>query len=116
MMLALPASMWVSVTMASDCQLPVDTFHSQHMQMDDEDMHKYMHNQIPSQNSNDHENCDCGCDGGRDCSISGCSVSAVINTTDIHLQHTSQSLFASVKTLTILVDAGPLFRPPISLS
>ena len=116
MMLALPVSMWASVTMASDCQSPHNTPNSQHMQMEGEDVHKHMHDQIPSQNSNGHENCNCGCDSGLDCSVSGCSVSAVASTIGIHLQYTSQFLYASVKTLNILVDAGPLFRPPISLS
>jgi len=114
MILALPISIWASVSMASHCQSSDDTSHS--MQMNDGDMHAHMHDQISSQNSNNNSNCVCGCDGGQDCSVSGCSVSVLSNTTGINPLYTSQSVYPSVKALAILVDSSCLFRPPISLS
>ncbi|MGI9227784.1 MAG: hypothetical protein ACR2PU_03230 [Gammaproteobacteria bacterium] len=105
MILALPISMWASVSMASHCQSSDDTSHSEHM-----------HDQMSSQDSNDHANCDCGCDGGLDCSVSGCSASVISNSIEFDLRYLTQSVFLQAQTRVEPSDPNLLFRPPISLS
>jgi len=116
MVLALPISMWASVSMASHCQSSDDTSHSKHMQMNDDETHEHMHDQMSSQDSNGHENCDCGCDGGLDCSISGCSVSVISNSIGFDLRHLTQSIIQQAQIFVEPSDPNLLFRPPISLS
>lgn len=115
-MLALPISMWANVSMASHCQSSDDTLHSMHMQMNDDDMRVHMHDQIPSNDINDHSKCDCGCDGGVDCSVSGCSVSALSNSFGFDLRYLTQTIFQQAQARAELSDPNLLFRPPISLS
>lgn len=113
MLVALPISMWASVTMASHCQSSDDTSHAMHM--NDEDMHEHMHGQPPLQNndSSDHSNCDCGCDGSLDCSVSGCSASVISNTVKFDLKHLTQSTFQQLQVWAEPSDPNLLFRPPI---
>ncbi len=124
MMLALPISMWASISMASHCQSSDDTSHSMHMQMDDGDMpvnmqehtHEHNHDKMSSQDSNDHANCDCGCDGSTDCSVSGCSASVISNLTGFEVKHLTQSRYQQTQRHADPADPNLLFRPPISLS
>ncbi len=113
MILVFPVSMWASVSMSSHCQSSDDTSHSEHMQMDDGDTHNHMHDQTPSQDSNDHADCDCGCDGTLDCSVSGCSASVISNTLKFDIQYLTQSTFQQSQVQTEPSEPSPLFRPPI---
>ncbi len=113
MILVFPVSMWASVSMSSHCQSSDDTSHSEHMQMDDGDTHNHMHDQTPSQDSNDHTDCDCGCDGTLDCSVSGCSASVISNTLKFDIQYLTQSTFQQSQVQTEPSEPTPLFRPPI---
>lgn len=122
MMLALPFSMWASVSMASHCQSSDDTSHSIHMQMDEGDQliaehaQQHDHSKMLSQDANDHENCDCGCDGSADCSVSGCSASVISNLIGFEVKHLSQSRFQSTQVHADPADPNLLLRPPIALS
>ena len=113
MILVFPISMWASVSMSSHCQSSDDTSHSEHMKMNDDDSLNHMHDQAPSQDSNEHADCDCGCDGSLDCSVSGCSASVISNTIKFDIQHLDQSTFQQFKVQTEPSEPNPLFRPPI---
>ena len=112
MLLALPLSMWASVTMASHCQSSDDTSHVMHM---NDEMHAHMHDQVPLQNDNssDQSKCDCGCSGSLDCSMSGCSASIITTTVKIDLRHLSKSTFQQIQVRAEPSDPNLLFRPPI---
>ena len=120
MMLALLISMWASVSMASHCQSSDDTSHSMHMQMNDVDENQHTpehnHGNMLAQDSNDHANCDCGCDGSTDCSVSGCSASVISNLIGFEIKHLTQSRFQQIQIQTDPADPNLLFRPPIALS
>ena len=113
MMLSLPISMWTNVSMASHCQPSDDTSHDMHM--NDDGLHEHMHDQIPSQDNDksNHSNCDCGCDGSLDCSVSGCSASIISNTIKFDLRHLTQSMFQQIQARAEPSDPNLLFRPPI---
>lgn len=113
MLLALPVSMWASVTMASHCQSSDDRSHAMHIS--DDGMHEHMHDQTLSQDEDksDHSNCDCGCNGSIDCSISGCSASIISNTINFDLRHISKSTFQPIQVRAEPSDPNILFRPPI---
>jgi len=113
MLLVFPISMWASASMSSHCQSSDNTSHSEHMQMDDGDTHKHMQDQTPSQDSNEHADCDCGCDGSLDCSVSGCSASVISNMIKFDTQYLTQSTFQQFKVRTGPSEPNLLFRPPI---
>ena len=113
MLLALPFSMWASVTMASHCQTSENTSHVMHM---NDDVHEHMHDQVPSDESSDHSNCDCGCSGSLDCSISSCSASIITTMINFDLSHISKSTFQQIQVRTQPSDPSLLFRPPIFTS
>ena len=111
-MLALPLSMCASITMSSHCQPSDDTSHDMHV---DDDMHAHMHNEILSKDkdSSDHSNCDCGCDGSLDCSVSGCSASVISSSMRFDLQYLTQSTSQQIQIRAEPPDPNLLFRPPI---
>jgi len=113
MVLVLPISMWASFSMASHCQSSDDTSHAMHL--NDDGMHEHMHDQAPSQDddTSDHSNCDCGCGGSLDCSVSGCSASVTSNTIKFDLKHLTQSTFQQIQARAEPSDPNLLFRPPI---
>jgi len=116
MLLVFPISMWASASMSSHCQSSDNTSHSEHMQMDDGDTHKHMQDQTPSQDSNEHADCDCGCDGSLDCSVSGCSASVISTTIKFDIQYSTQSTYQPPKVRTKPSEPNLLFRPPILTS
>ncbi len=113
MLLALPISMWASVTMASHCQSSDDTSHA--MYMNDDGMHEHMHDYTPPQEdeNNDHSNCDCGCSGSLDCSVSGCSASLITTSIKFDLRLSSKSTYQEIQVRAEPSDPNLLFRPPI---
>ena len=113
LLLAFPISLWASVTMASHCQSSDDTSHAMHM--NDDGVHEHMHDQVPAHDddSSDHSNCDCGCSGSLDCSISGCSASIITSTIKFDLRHLSKSTFQQTQVWAEPSDPTLLFRPPI---
>ena len=111
MILALPISMWASMSMASHCQNTDTSSHSM-----DGNGPMLAHDQMPSPDSNNQSDCDCECDDNLNCSVSGCSVTALINETTIDLRHSTHSVYQRIQSLSDPSEPDPLFRPPISLS
>ena len=113
LILALPISLWTSVTMASHCQSSDDTSHAMHM--NDDDLHEHLHDQVHLQDdtTSDHSSCECGCNGSFDCSISGCSASIITSTIKFDLKHLSKSIFQQIQVRAEPSDPNLLFRPPI---
>ena len=119
MMLTLPISMWASVSMATHCQSSDDTSHSQHTQMVDrmsENKQEHNHESMFAQDSSEHKNCDCGCDGSTDCTVSGCSASFISNSMEFDVNYLTQSRFQQTQILAVPVNPNLLFRPPIIFS
>ena len=112
MLLALPISMWAGVTMVSHCQSSDDTSHMMHM--NDHDMQEHLHDQAPAHDdTNDHSNCDCGCNGSLDCSISGCSASIITTAIKFDHRYLSKSTFHQIQVRVGPSDPNLLYRPPI---
>lgn len=115
MILALPVSMWTSVSMASHCQTSNDTSSSTHAQMD-HSQHMQMQGQTISQDASDHGDCECGCNGEINCSVSGCSVTALSSSVEINTVNSTQPFVQAVATLVIPQYSNLLLRPPIAFS
>jgi hypothetical protein len=81
--------------------------HSQHMQMQD---------QTASQDADDHEDCECGCNGEINCSVSGCSATVLSSSVEISTINLTQSMLKTVAALAAPQYPNLLFRPPITLS
>jgi hypothetical protein len=113
MILALPISLWASVAMASHCQMPDTSSHSSHMQMDDSDSMQ-SHDQMQSSESNDQSNCECN--DNMDCSVSGCSSTALLNGISIDSNHSTTPVYQRIQAQAEPADPDLLFRPPISIS
>lgn len=109
----MPISMWVSVTMASHCQTANNTSingqmdHSQHLQMQD---------QLNDQNVDNQTDCECGCNGEMNCSVSGCYAAAITNFVGTPLINALQLVYIGEATLAFPNLPNLLFRPPIYLS
>ena len=117
LMVVIPTSNVASVLVASQCHTPDNRLHSIHTQMnDDGSMHEHFHDQMLSQDSNDHANCDCGCDSGLECSVSGCSAFTLTETISVTPIYTTQSIYTAIMAQVSPVDPNSLYRPPISLS
>jgi len=115
LVLMMPISLWASVTMASHCQTSNNTSHSMHAQMD-HSQHVQMQDHSTPQEIDNHNDCECGCNGEINCSVSGCSAAALMNVVGVDSIHSTQTMYQSAATLTVPPDPNPLFRPPISLS
>lgn len=113
MILALPISLWASVAMASHCQMPDTSSHSSHMQMDDNDSMQSQ-DQMQSSESNDQSNCEC--DENMNCSVSGCSATALLNGVTTDSIYSASPVYQRVQTRAEPDYPNPLFRPPIYLS
>ena len=116
LMLVIPASNFASVIVASHCQTSNKTSHSMHVQMDEnESMHMHSEDRNTHQDSSEHEDCECGCNGEINCSVSGCSAAALMNIVGVDTIHSKQTMYQRVATHTVPPDPNLLFRPPISL-
>ena len=115
LILVMPISLWASVTMASHCQTSDDTSHSMHAQMD-HSQHVQMQDHSAPQDIDNHNDCECGCNGEINCSVSGCSATVLLNAVGIDLLSSTQFVYQTVMTLAVPPDPHLLFRPPISLS
>ncbi len=115
LILVMPISLWASVSMTSHCPSSDNTSHSMHMQMDN-NSHKHKHDSMSSQDINVHSNCECGCDGDQDCSVAGCSASALSNSIAFELTYFTQTIFQQAQALIKPSEPNLLFRPPIALS
>ena len=116
LMLAIPTSNFASVIVESHCQTSNSSPHSMHMQMDEnESMHMHSEDHVAHQESSGHD-CECGCNGEIDCSVTGCSVAALMNIVGVDIIISTQPMYQSVATPIIPPDPNLLFRPPISLS
>lgn len=99
--------------MASYCQTSNDTSingqmdHSQHMQMQ---------GQLNDQDVNNQTDCECGCNGEKNCSVFGCNAAAVTNYFGTSPINSTQFMLQGVATLAFPPDPNLLFRPPIFLS
>ena len=108
---AMPFSSWASVIMASHCQVSDNTMHTMILQLDDsESMH--LHDQMPSPKSNNQSNCD----DNLSCSVSGCSITALVNGITIDPNYSNHTVYQRIQSLAEPSDPDLLFRPPISLS
>jgi len=113
MIMALPITLWASVVMASHCQMP-DTFsHSSHVQVDYNDS-MLSHDQMQSSDSNEQSNCEC--DDNMDCSVSGCSSTALLNGITIDTSLLTTPVYQRIQAQVEPADPDLLFRPPIYLS
>ena len=115
LMLAIPTSNFASVTMASHCQTSDNTSDSMHAQMD-HSQHVQMQDHSAPQDIDNHNDCECGCNGEINCSVSGCSAAALTNFVGTTSINSTQFKFQGVTTLAFPPDPNLLFRPPISLS
>ena len=87
------------------------------MQMDDnESIHMHSEDQTAHQDPSEHNGCECGCNGKINCSVSGCSVAALINIVEVDTIYLSNTMHHTIEILTVPPDPNLLFRPPISLS
>lgn len=113
LILVLPISMWTSGAMASHCQMSDTSSHPAHSQMDDH-VSSHANDRLLSLESNDHSNCEC--DYNLNCSVSGCSVTALINGISINPKLSNQTEYEIINSHIALTDPDQLFRPPISIS
>ena len=113
LILVLPISMWASGAMASHCQMSDTSSHPTHSQMDDH-VSSHANDRLPSPESNDHSNCEC--DYNLNCSVSGCSVTALINGISINPKLSNQTEYQFINSHIAHTDPDQLFRPPISIS
>ena len=113
LILVLPISMWARVAMASHCQMSDTSSHSTHTQFND---HASMdaNNQLPSPELYDRSKCDC--DGNLNCSVSGCSVTALVNGIFINPKISNHTEYQISKSHAATTNPDQLFRPPISIS
>ena len=115
LVVVLPGSNYASVIAGSHCQTTDNSPHSIHSQMD-EDQHQHMQDHISSETADNHSDCECGCDGNVNCSVSGCSAAALLNVDGIETSHLTQMLYQGIAALVDPPDPHLLLRPPISLS
>lgn len=115
MILAMPISSWASVLVSSHCNAPDSTSDSTLAQMD-HSQHMQKQDQTASQDANDHGDCECGCNGEINCSVSGCSATALSSSIEIDTINPTQSMLQTVVTLAVPQYPNLLFRPPISFS
>lgn len=110
MILAMPISSWASVMMNSHCQTCDNPSHSLTTQLNDSDcMHG--HDQIPSSESNNQSNCEC--DDNMNCSVSGCSATALLNGITIDPDFTTNHVYQKLRVHAEPSDPDLLYRPPI---
>ncbi len=110
MILVMPVSSWATVMMTSHCQTSDNTSHSNTTQMDDgESMH--LHHQIPSPESNHQSNCEC--DDNLNCSVSGCSTTALLNGIMMGPYNSDNPIYQRVQSHVEPSEPNLLFRPPI---
>jgi hypothetical protein len=115
LMLAMPVSSWASIAMGFHCQTSDSSSHSMHAQMDDgQTMH--MNHQMVSEEINNDTDCECGCSGIFDCSVSGCHTTALLGDGEIRFRPFSQSISWLASAFVPSPDPHLLFRPPIFLS
>jgi hypothetical protein len=115
LILTMPVSLWASIAMGSHCQSTDSSSHSMHVQMDDvQSIH--MNHQMSSEEMNNYSDCECGCAGTFDCSISGCHSIALLGDGEIKFRSCSQSISWLASAFVPSPDPHLLFRPPIFLS
>lgn len=113
MILAMPISSWATVMMTSHCQASDNASHSISSQVDDsESLHA--HDQLPSSESN-HQS-DCECDDNMNCSISGCSATALLNGITLDSNYSTNPVYQRLQAQAEPAEPDLLFRPPISIS
>lgn len=72
---------------------------------------------INLQINNDHDNCECGCNGDdASCFVTAYSTTALVNAIDIDYMYSANTYFVTTKSIALPPDPQLLFRPPISLS
>ena len=109
--LAMPLSSWATVMMTSHCKAADNSPLSMTTQINDgESMH--LHDQMPSPESNNQSNCD----DNLSCSVSGCSITALVNGITIDPNYSNHTVYQRIQSLAEPSDPDLLFRPPISLS
>ena len=113
--LVLPASSFASEIASTHCQTSDNSSHTTHAHMD-EDQHQHMQDHMSSEAIDNHNDCECGCDGSVNCSVSGCSAAALLNVVSLDTINLIQKLYLSAEALAFPPDAKLLLRPPISLS
>jgi len=82
----------------------------------DESMHVMMQHQNASVDANDHANCDCGCDGGMSCAVSGCSAVTMTTMVGVLFINPTHFINQAVNAFVRPQYSNLLFRPPISVS
>ena len=115
LMLAMPISTWASVTMISHCQTSDSSSHSMHAQMDKEQQ-MHINHQVAADEVDNSADCECGCSGVLDCSVSGCNATTLLGDCEIKFRALTQTIGQSVKSFLPSPDPHLLFRPPIFLS
>ena len=113
MVFAMPISSWASVMMASHCQMSDNISHSMSTLLGNSEP-MLAHDHMPSPDSNNQTGCDC--DDNLNCSISGCSATALMTKITIDLRHSTHSVYQRIQSLADPSEPDPIFRPPISLS
>lgn len=81
---------------------------------DGQQMH--MNHHVAPEAVDNSSDCECGCSGVMDCSVSGCSSAALLNGAELKFKSFSQSAGQLVRSLAPSPDPHLLFRPPIFLS
>ena len=113
--MAMPTSNFAGILIVPDYPTPDNASHSMHVQLS-ESHHDYMQDYSAPQDTGNHKDYECGCNGDTNHCVSSGSASALTNVAGVDLSCLSQAVYHAERTLAVSPDPHLLFKPPISLS